>query len=141
MAAYEIHHGVAEPIDGTDAEQFLDGWRSRQTWGTMWHGTLENDDFRRAWLTEVAAASGSDWRPRQDAPAFAERRETMITTMADAVEEHLDLDRLLSWTTARPTKPNFWRKTPAAGGFRTKTPPKGGTGARSEDQAGSGGDA
>lgn len=141
VAAYEIHHGVAEPIDGTDAEQFLDGWRSRQTWGTMWHGTLENDDFRRAWLTEVAAASGSDWRPRRDAPAFAERRETMITTMADAVEEHLDLDRLLSWTNARPTKPNFWRKTPAAGGFRTKTPPKGGTGARSEDQAGSGGDA
>ena len=98
VAAYEIHHGVAEPIDGTDAEQFLDGWCTGQTWGTMWHGTLENDEFRRAWLTEIAATSGSGWRPQPDAPAFTERRESMITTMADAVEEHLDLDRLLSWT-------------------------------------------
>lgn len=96
--AYEIHHGVAEPVADGRAEPFLDGWRAGQTWGTMWHGTLENDGFRRAWLTEIAAASGSHWRPRPDAPAFVERRESMITTMADAVEEHLDLDRLLSWT-------------------------------------------
>ena len=100
VAAYEIHYGVAEPIDGTDAEPFLDGWRAGQTWGTMWHGALENDAFRRAWLSEIAAAAGSNWRPRPDSPAFAARRETMITTMADAVEEHLDLDRLLSWTRA-----------------------------------------
>ena len=47
-------------------EPFLDGWRVGQVWGTMWHGTLENDDFRRAWLSEVAAAAGSDWRPRPE---------------------------------------------------------------------------
>ena len=64
----------------------------------MWHGTLENDDFRRAWLSEVAAAAGSDWRPRPEASAFAARRESMITIMADAVEQHLDLDAMLSWT-------------------------------------------
>ncbi|MFT4165547.1 MAG: cobyric acid synthase [Microlunatus sp.] len=102
VEAYEIHHGIATRTgDDPDAEPFLDGWRTGQTWGTMWHGTLENDGFRRAWLTEIATAAGSDWRPRPDAPAFAERRESMITTMADAVDEHLDLDRLLSWTRVR----------------------------------------
>ena len=98
VAAYEIHHGVASLAPDLDAEPFLDGWRLGQVWGTMWHGTLENDAFRRAWLTEVADAVGSSWRPRAGAPAFADRRETMITIMADAVEEHLDLDTMLSWT-------------------------------------------
>ena len=129
VEAYEIHHGIATLTwDDAGSEPFLDGWRNRQTWGTMWHGTLENDGFRRAWLTGIAAAAGSDWRPRPDAPAFAERRESMITTMADAVDEHLDLDRLLSWTRAHATEPNFWRKNPVRSGFLTKTPPLGGPG-------------
>ncbi len=98
VSAYEIHHGVAERDPDSGAEAFLDGCRAGAVWGTMWHGTLENDDFRRAWLGEIAAAAGIDWRPRPGAPSFGDRRETMITIMADAVEEHLDLDQLLSWT-------------------------------------------
>ncbi len=98
VAAYEIHHGVAHREGDGRAEPFLDGWRAGSVWGTMWHGTLENDAFRRAWLTEIAAVAGIDWRPGTDAPAFGDRRESMITIMADAVEEHLDLDTLLGWT-------------------------------------------
>jgi adenosylcobyric acid synthase len=98
VAAYEIHHGVAVRSPDGEAETFLAGWRVGTVWGTMWHGTLENDGFRRAWLAEIAAASGTDWRPDPDAASFGDRRETMITIMADAVEEHLDLDLLLSWT-------------------------------------------
>jgi len=98
VEAYEIHHGVALRVSGGEAETFLDGWRVGTVWGTMWHGTLENDGFRRAWLAEIAAASGADWRPDPDAPSFGDRRETMITIMAEAVEQHLDLDTLLSWT-------------------------------------------
>jgi len=98
VQAYEIHHGVAARAAEGEAEEFLDGWRAGSVWGTMWHGTLENDAFRRAWLTEIAAAGGADWRPAADAPSFGARRETMITIMADAVEEHLDLDLLLGWT-------------------------------------------
>ena len=64
----------------------------------MWHGAFENDGFRRAWLSEVAAAAGSPWRPAAGAPGFADRRETMIDTLADAVEEHVDLDVLLAGT-------------------------------------------
>jgi adenosylcobyric acid synthase len=93
---YEIHHGVADAEDG--AEQFLDGCRMGSVWGTMWHGTLENDGFRRAWLSEIAASAGSAWRPHPDAPAYGARREAMIDTLADAIETHLDLDLLLAGT-------------------------------------------
>ena len=96
VQAYEIHHGIAD-VHG-EAEPFLDGCRVGSVWGTMWHGTLENDDFRRAWLAEVAASAGSAWRAQPDAPAYQARRETMIDTLADAVEAYLDLDLLLAGT-------------------------------------------
>jgi adenosylcobyric acid synthase len=93
VAAYEIHHGRAE-VTG-EAESFLDGIRVRQVWGTMWHGTLENDDFRRGWLLEVASSAGSGWRPQPDAAPFAARREGMIDTLADALEDRVDLSLVL----------------------------------------------
>ncbi len=89
---YEIHHGLATVEPGT--EPFLDGCRSGSVWGTMWHGTFENDDFRRAWL----AGLGTEWAAEPGAPAYAARRETMIDTLADALEQHIDLDRLLDKT-------------------------------------------
>jgi adenosylcobyric acid synthase len=98
VEAYEIHHGIAE-LEG-DAEPFLDGWRRDQVWGTMWHGAWENDGFRRAWLAEIAAAAGSPWRPDPDAPTYRVRRETMINTLADAVDQHVDLGVLLTGTRA-----------------------------------------
>ena len=96
VAGYEIHHGIASrSTEDNPAEPFLDGWRHGAVWGTMWHGAFENDDFRRAWLSEVAAAAGSTWRPRPDAAAYGARREAMIEALADAVDAHLDLPLLL----------------------------------------------
>ncbi len=54
VEGYEIHHGVAEVTGG---DPFLDGCRVGQTRGTHWHGSLESDGFRRAFLREVAAAA------------------------------------------------------------------------------------
>jgi adenosylcobyric acid synthase len=96
VEAYEIHHGIAT-VEG-EAEPFLDGWRCDRVWGTMWHGAFENDPFRQAWLTEIAAAAGSPWRPDPQAPAYRTRRETMINTLADAIEQHVDLGLLLAGT-------------------------------------------
>ena len=96
VQAYEIHHGVAQI--GGEAEPFLDGYRQGQVWGTMWHGAFENDDFRRAWLGEIASAVGSDWRSDPGAPGYAARRETMINTLANAVEQHVDLGLVLAGT-------------------------------------------
>jgi len=96
VEAYEIHHGVAHIVG--NAEPFLDGCRCGQVWGTMWHGAFENDGFRRAWLSEIAIAAKSEWRPQAAAPTYGARRETMINTLADAVEQHVDLDLLLTGT-------------------------------------------
>jgi adenosylcobyric acid synthase len=92
--AYEIHHGTAS-IRGA-AESFLDGCRSGSVWGTMWHGAFENDEFRRAWLGTIAEAAGSGWRPGSDSLGYADRREAMINTLADAVDAHLDLGMIMS---------------------------------------------
>ena len=91
VEGYEIHHGVveAEPT-------FPGGTNAGAVWGTIWHGALEGDAFRRAWLTEVAAAAGSSWRPQEGAPGFAARRTEMVDLLADTLEEHADVDALLA---------------------------------------------
>ncbi|MEA5053061.1 MAG: cobyric acid synthase CobQ, partial [Propionicimonas sp.] len=62
---------------------------------TIWHGAFENDGFRRAWLADLAATVGSSWTPDPAAPGFAERREGMLDTLADAIEAHVDVAGLL----------------------------------------------
>ena len=90
-SGYEIHHGR---VTVGDAEPFLGGARSGSVFGTMWHGSLEGDDLRRAWLAEVAEAAGIDvFTPGEG--SFAAQRQAQIDALADAVEEHLDLDRVL----------------------------------------------
>ncbi|MEU4671676.1 cobyric acid synthase [Amycolatopsis sp. NPDC023774] len=92
VEAYEIHHGTAS---SADAESFLDGHRVGSVWGTTWHGAFENDGFRRAWLTEVAAQAGVDWAPAEGAPGFASLREGMLERLADAIEAEVDTEKLL----------------------------------------------
>jgi adenosylcobyric acid synthase len=95
VRAYEIHHGVSSRrVGGPAAEPFLDGWRSGAVWGTTWHGTFENDGFRRAFLTDVASQAGVRWQPDVGAPGFAARRELMLERLADAIEQHLDTGAL-----------------------------------------------
>ncbi len=96
VVGYEIHHGVVEPTGG---EPFLDGVRTGNTWGTIWHGAFENDGFRRAWLSELAATVGSTWRPAEGGPGFAERRTLMLDELADALEANADVDALLDLAT------------------------------------------
>ena len=91
VSGYEIHHGRVHRDGG---EQFLGGVRDGSVFGTLWHGALEGDGFRGAWLREVAALLGCDLTPGQ--ASFAAVREQRIDRLADAVEEHLDVDRLLT---------------------------------------------
>jgi adenosylcobyric acid synthase len=102
VAGYEIHHGQVE-IRGGDPwftsepggrGTPLDGCRSGAVHGTLWHGILENDEFRRAYLTEIARLAGRDFTPAPDT-SFAAARQAQFDTLADAVEEHLDTAALL----------------------------------------------
>ena len=91
VQGYEIHHGVVTVDDG--AEPFLDGARSGSVWGTTWHGALESDGFRRAFLTEVARASGRRFVAAPDT-SFAAVREERLDRLGDLVAEHADTDAL-----------------------------------------------
>ena len=100
VAGYEIHHGVAEITDpeGNGSEPFLDGCRRGAVWGTSWHGVLENDEFRRAFLAEVAALAGRDFTPAPGTE-FAAVREARLDALGDLIDGYLDtaaLSRLIS---------------------------------------------
>ncbi|HEY1673981.1 MAG TPA: cobyric acid synthase [Streptosporangiaceae bacterium] len=97
VTGYEIHHGRVD-LDLSSCEPFLDGGRAGAVWGTSWHGTLENDAFRRAFLAAVAQQAGRPFVPAPDTD-FARLREARLDALGDLVEQHLDtaaLGRLIS---------------------------------------------
>jgi adenosylcobyric acid synthase len=91
VRGYEIHHGVVT-VDG-DAEPFLDGARAGAVFGTTWHGALEVDGFRRAFLTEVARVAGRRFVAAPDTD-FAAVRERRLDALGDLVAEHADTEAL-----------------------------------------------
>ena len=92
VAAYEIHHGTVT-VEDSRAAPFLDGCRVGSIWGTSWHGTLENDAFRRAFLADVAELAGRDFIPAPDI-SFAAARQAHLDVMGDLVAAHLDTTTL-----------------------------------------------
>jgi adenosylcobyric acid synthase len=97
VTGYEIHHGRVV-LDLSSCEPFLDGGRAGAVWGTSWHGTLENDAFRRAFLAAVARQAGRPFVPAPDTD-FARLREARLDALGDLVAHHLDtaaLGRLIN---------------------------------------------
>jgi len=87
---YEIHHGVVRVEGGAE---FLDGCAVGAVWGSTWHGIFDNDDFRRAFLRELAAMTGREFVPAPDV-SFATVRERRYDLLADLIGQHLDTDRV-----------------------------------------------
>lgn len=85
-SGYEIHHGRI--TRGAGAEEFLGGARSGQVFGTMWHGSLEGDALRAAFLRETLGLTASD-------VSFPAARERRLDLLGELVEQHLDVDALL----------------------------------------------
>ena len=90
--AYAIHHGRVTVDAG--AQAFLDGCRAGAVWGTSWHGVLEEDGLRRAFLREVASLAGAEGFVVAPDTRFAAVREERIERLADAIVRHLDTDAL-----------------------------------------------
>ncbi|HEV2089204.1 MAG TPA: hypothetical protein VGR21_12900, partial [Cryptosporangiaceae bacterium] len=86
VSGYEIHHGVVAPNGG---EPFLDGCQVGPVWGTPWHGVLENDGFRRAFLATVARRAGRAFTVAPDT-CFAAVRQSRLDRLGDLVAGHLD---------------------------------------------------
>lgn len=90
-SGYEIHHGR---IARGDDEEFLGGARRAAVLGTMWHGSLESDRLRHALLREVAAVCDRQWEP--SGVRFADARAARLDLLADLLEQHVDVDALLT---------------------------------------------
>lgn len=85
---YEIHHGLVTR-DGADPFFADVGCRAGPVAGTVWHGLLENDAFRRAYLAGVADRCGRRFTVSPDT-GFAAIREGRLDRLADLVAAHLD---------------------------------------------------
>jgi adenosylcobyric acid synthase len=98
LAGYEIHHGrvtrYAEEawfaVDDTPQ-----GVARGAIFGTHWHGLLDNDEFRRGWLTRVADAAGRDGFAVAPNTDVAARRDAQLDAIADLLAAHLDVDAVL----------------------------------------------
>ncbi|CAM3302725.1 cobyric acid synthase CobQ [Mycobacterium intermedium] len=85
-SGYEIHHGRITV--GSGVQEFLGGVRSGLVFGTMWHGALEGDPLREAFLREALGLAPSG-------TSFSAARERRLDLLGDLVERHLDVDALL----------------------------------------------
>jgi adenosylcobyric acid synthase len=97
---YEIHHGYVSDIDPAlapwirTAEGHGEGAAANGVFGTHWHGALESDAFRRAFLADVARRAGRDgFAPALDT-IYAARREQALDLLGDLVEAHIDTNAL-----------------------------------------------
>ncbi|MGV9797087.1 cobyric acid synthase [Mycobacterium sp. NPDC003449] len=93
-SGYEIHHGRI--TRGCGAEEFLGGARTGPVFGTMWHGSLEGDALRAAFLAETLGLAPSE-------VSFPDARERRLDLLGDLVERHLDLDALSELIDRGPT--------------------------------------
>jgi adenosylcobyric acid synthase len=71
----------------------VEGCRIGATLGTSWHGVLESDGFRCAFLTWVAAERGLDWTPGYE--TFAAVREAQLEKLGDLIADNVDRDALM----------------------------------------------
>ncbi|MET9492074.1 cobyric acid synthase [Nocardia sp. NPDC006630] len=94
---YEIHHGR---VRATGDRPWLDlngapeGSVRDAIWGTHLHGALESDEFRRAWLREVADRAGRSDFLVADNVSVDQVRTTQLDLLADLMEKYLDLAAL-----------------------------------------------
>ncbi|BBY60056.1 cobyric acid synthase [Mycolicibacterium sarraceniae] len=109
LGGYEIHHGrVTRCVEDAwfEADGAVQGYVRGAVFGTHWHGLLDNDEFRRGWLTTAAAAAGRvDFRVADDVSVPA-RRDAQLDVMADLLAAHLDIDALMALLDTRaPVRP------------------------------------
>ncbi|MEM9464134.1 MAG: cobyric acid synthase [Actinomycetota bacterium] len=98
IVGYQIHHGRVRPDGDASDEPWLvldgepEGFRAGAVFGTTLHGLFDEDEFRHAFLRQVAARSGSSFAPGAVTPAT--HREAELDRLADHLAASLDLPAL-----------------------------------------------
>jgi adenosylcobyric acid synthase len=106
LSGYEIHHGRLSRCAENSwfaVESEPQGVERAAVFGTHWHGLLDNDEFRRAWLTRVADAAGRRGFVVGDVDVAA-RRDAQLDAVAELLASHLDLDAVLGLLEAPPPR-------------------------------------
>jgi adenosylcobyric acid synthase len=102
LRGYEIHHGQVVRCGEDDWLGF--GYRRGAAYGTHWHGLLDNNDVRRQWLVEAAAAAGRDGFVVADGVDVTARRDAQLDLMADLITAHLDVGAVIELLEHGPPK-------------------------------------
>jgi adenosylcobyric acid synthase len=98
IEGYEIHLGRTDGLDCMrpvlTLNERIDGAQSRdgRIQGTYVHGLFTGDIFRKAWLKNLGVTS---------LLAYETRIESALDALADHLEAHLDIDRLLNIARSR----------------------------------------
>jgi adenosylcobyric acid synthase len=100
VEGYEIHLGRSEGADCARPLLTIDGRPDGATsadgriQGTYVHGLFTGDAFRKAWLAQFGIASSL---------AYEARIETALDALADHLEQHLDIEQILTIARSRQT--------------------------------------
>jgi adenosylcobyric acid synthase len=95
VEGYEIHMGRTTGAD-TEHPVFVLGQGNfdgavradGQVWGTYLHGVFDMVELRRAWLSSLGRSTNAPGL------ALSDQREQELNRVADAVEQHMDMDAL-----------------------------------------------
>ncbi len=95
---YEIHHGRVRRHGERAWLELSDGSAEGSVrgaiWGTHLHGLLESDDFRRAWLRDVATQAARTGFVAAEDISVTAIRTAQLDLLADLIEKHLDLNQI-----------------------------------------------
>jgi adenosylcobyric acid synthase len=104
LSGYEIHHGLLTRC--AEAGWADVGIARGAVYGTHRHGLLDNDAFRRGWLTEAAAAADRHGFTCADDVDVGARRDAQLDLMADLLTAHLDVAAICALLdTGPPARP------------------------------------
>ncbi|KZR83985.1 Cobyric acid synthase [Synechococcus sp. MIT S9509] len=100
VEGFELHRGISEAIEDCNpfsADQDL-GWVRETTSGTYLHGIFENGPWRRRWLNRLRHRRGLPELSEQQ-PHHSRQRDALLDRLADAFEQHVNLEPLLETST------------------------------------------
>ena len=96
LEGFELHRGATselEPCTALAAEAGL-GWVAGNVVGTYLHGVFESGPWRRRWLNQLRARKGLPLLSERQ-PHHSRQREALLDRLADAFEQHINLEPLL----------------------------------------------
>jgi adenosylcobyric acid synthase len=96
LEGFELHRGstqALEPCQPLCHDEGL-GWVAGNVAGTYLHGVFETGPWRRRWLNSLRAPKGLPLLSERQ-PHHSRQREALLDRLADAFEQHVNLEPLL----------------------------------------------